>query len=141
LDIKTVRRALRQQAAKPVRVSPLRACKLDPLRERIELIMRSDPEVTAKRIGRLLEGHGGVPRERALREYVSKLRMKLFAPEAFVHRTHQPGVSSEFDFGDSRARIAGKVPAVKYLVIVLPSSKSSWRTAQARRCTSITSHT
>lgn len=124
LDIKTVRRALKQSVAKRVRVSPRRACRLDPLRERIEAILASEPKVTAKRIGRLLESQGDVPRERALRAYVSKLRLKLFAPEAFVHRTHQPGATSEFDFGESRARIAGKVRQVKYLVGVLPASNA-----------------
>lgn len=124
LDIKTVRRALRQERPKAMRVSPLRVCRLDPLRARIEAILKSAPEVTAKRIGRLLEGQGDVPRERALREYVSKLRMRLFAPEAFVHRTHQPGATTEFDFGQSCARIAGKVRTVKYLVGTLPTSNA-----------------
>src|SRR5688572_15917085 len=124
LDIKTVRRALKQEQAKPVRSSPLRACRLDPLRGRIEELLREEPQLTAKRIGRLLEGQGEVPRPRALREYVSKIRMHLFAPEAFVHRTHRPGATSEFDFGESRARVAGKVRLVKYLVSVLPASNA-----------------
>jgi transposase len=124
LDIKTVRRALNQRQAKPKRRSPLRACRLDPLRGRIEELLRSEPEITAKRIGRVLEGHGDVPRARALREYVSKLRLLMFAPEAFVHRTHAPGATVEFDFGESRARIAGKLRTVKYLVGTLPASNT-----------------
>lgn len=122
LDVKTVRRALKQPVAKHKRRSPLRKCRLDPLRERIEAILREEPDVTAKRVGRLLEGHGDVPRERALREYVSKLRMRLFPPEAFVHRTHAPGATAEFDFGESRARIAGKLRTAHYLVGTLPAS-------------------
>ena len=121
LDIKTVRRALERRVAPLRRISPPRRCALDPLRERIEVLLKSEPELTAKRIGRLLEGQGVVPRERALRAYVAKLRRRLFAPEGFVHRTHRPGDSSEFDFGESRARIGGKVRVVKYLVGVLPS--------------------
>lgn len=95
-DSKTVRRALKQSVMKRVRVSPRHAYRLALLRERIEAILVSEPKVTAKRIGRLLESQGDVPRERALREHVSKLRLKLFAPEAFVHRAHQPAATSEF---------------------------------------------
>lgn len=122
LDIKTVRRALQRRVAAVQRHSPERRCLLDPLRGRIEELLKGEPKLTAKRIARLLEGEGEVPRERAMREYVAKLRTRLFAPEGFVHRTHRPGDSAEFDFGQSRARIAGKVRVVKYMVSVLPSS-------------------
>ena len=122
LDIKTVRRALARLKATPKRGTPARGRQLDPLRPRIEELLKSEPEITAKRIGRLLEEHGSVPKERALREYVAELRQHLFKPEAFVHRTHVPGTTSEFDFGESRARIAGKVRVVKYMIATLPSS-------------------
>ena len=122
LDIKTVRRALRRRTAQLPRASPARRSTLDPLRERIEAFLKDEPELTAKRIARLLEDEPLLPGERAVRKYVAKLRRRLFAPEAFVHRTHLPGDSSEFDFGESCARIAGKVRKVKYLIATLPSS-------------------
>ena len=53
LDVKTVRRAVDQQAA-PVRVSPPRARGLDPWRAQIEQWLRQDRRLTAKRIRRLL---------------------------------------------------------------------------------------
>jgi transposase len=122
LDVKTVRRALARKVAALRRRSPERVQVLDAQRERIEALLKDEPKITAKRVGRLLEAHGPLPGERAVRKYVAKLRRKLFAPEGFVHRTHRPGATVEFDFGESRARIAGKVRVVKYLVGVLPSS-------------------
>jgi transposase len=122
LDIKTVRRALELEVFPTKRRSAARRARLDAQRERIEQLLKDEPDLTAKRIARLLGESGPVPRERAVRKYIAKLRTKLFAPEAFVHRTHQPGETSEFDFGHSRARIAGKICAVHYLVGTLPSS-------------------
>ena len=49
LDVKTVRRAVDQQAA-PVRVSPPRARGLDPWREQIAQWLGQDRRLTAKRI-------------------------------------------------------------------------------------------
>lgn len=122
LDIKTVRRALSRSKGTLKRDSPARGRRLDPLRERIGELLRAEPELTAKRIRRLLEGSVPLPGERAVRKYVATLRAELFAPEAFVHRTHLPGATSEFDFGESSARIAGKVRRIKYLIATLPSS-------------------
>ena len=122
LDIKTVRRALEQKVRREKRRSPSRGSMLDAHRARIEELLRTEPDLTAKRIARLLEGSGRLPRERTMREYVAKMRTQLFAPEAFVHRTHAPGATSEFDFGESRARIAGKVRVVKYMIATLPAS-------------------
>jgi transposase len=122
LDIKTVRRALKQSKGALTRRSPARGRVLDPLRERIVELLRLEPELTAKRVRRLLEGSGPVPGERAVRKYIAALRADLFAPKAFVHRTHLPGATSEFDFGESSARIAGKVRRIKYMISTLPSS-------------------
>jgi transposase len=122
LDIKTVRRALKRSKGALTRSSPTRGRVLDPLREQIVEMLCLEPELTAKRVRRLLEGSGPVPGERAVRKYIAALRTEMFAPEAFVHRTHLPGATSEFDFGDSAARIASKVRRIKYLIATLPSS-------------------
>jgi len=95
---------------------------LDPHPDRIRALLQDEPEFTAKRIRRLLEGSGPLPGERAMRKYVAGLRAELFAPRAFVHRTHLPGATSGFDFGKSCARIEGRVRRVKYLIATLPSS-------------------
>jgi len=122
LDVKTIRRALSKLKAVPERSSPGRGRVLDPLRDRIRALLQEEPELTAKRIRRLLEGSGALPGERAMRKCVAGLRAELFAPKAFVHRTHLPGATSEFDFGESCARIDGKVRKVKYLIATLLSS-------------------
>lgn len=121
LDIKTVRRALAEEAP-PRRRGPRRGRQLDRWRELIESWLAADPKVTAKRIRRLLEPHAGRLPARTVRRYVSQLRQELFPREAFVHRTHGPGRTVEVDFGETWAVVAGELRKVKYLVAVLPCS-------------------
>ena len=56
-----------------------------------------------------------------MRKYVAEVRGRLFAKEAFVHRTPVPGDAVEVDFGESWAEIAGRRQKVKYLVVTLPA--------------------
>ena len=56
LNIKTVRAAIARETAPERRESPARGKRLDTFRERIEQWLRDEPRITAKRIGRLLEG-------------------------------------------------------------------------------------
>ena len=81
LDIKTVRRALACEEP-PRRAPVVRPRLLDPHREAIEALLREDPKITAKRIGRLLEPTAGRIKPRTLRQYVPRLRGQLFANEA-----------------------------------------------------------
>lgn len=121
LDIKTVRRAV--QRADPPLVRKLGArppSKLDSCREEIAALLRSEPRLTAKRIGRLLGDRAQVG-ERALRKYVSVLRRELQAPEAFVHRTHAPGATEEGDFFETWAEIAGRLCKARVFVGTLPA--------------------
>src|SRR5215207_2195819 len=67
LDVKTVRRALARKQAPVLRRAVVRVCALDPHRARIEALVQEEPEITAKRIRRLLEGQGPLPGERAVR--------------------------------------------------------------------------
>ncbi|MGH8674085.1 MAG: IS21 family transposase [Burkholderiales bacterium] len=124
LDIKTVRRAIERSELRLDCSTPQRPRKLDPCREKIVELLQSEPRITAKRIGRLLGDESGGIRERALREYVHDLRRELFAVEAFVHRTHQPGDTLEGDFFENWVRIAGRLCKAKVFVGTLPSSNS-----------------
>lgn len=123
IDVKTVRRALASDGP-PKRATPPRSRRLDPLRPRIEELLRQEPKLTSKRIGRLLAAEGHAAPERSLRRFVAELRGRLFPKEVFVHRTHAPGKTMEGDFGQSLARIAGKVTKVFYFVATLPASNA-----------------
>lgn len=122
VDVKTVRRALARDEAPLVRKSPARGKRLDGWRERIEELLREEPRISAKRIGRILEPETGRLNERTVRKYVAELRGRLFTKEAFVHRTAVPGKTMEVDFGESWAEIGGRRMKVKYLVVTLPAS-------------------
>jgi transposase len=120
IDVKTVRRALKQ-ATPPKRRTAKRPSRMDRFRDRIEELLRKDPDLTNKRVGVLLLQHGCDVRERQRNGYVAKVRRELFPKEVFVHRTHLPGKTMEGDFGQSVARIAGKVTKVFYFVAALPA--------------------
>ncbi len=120
LDVKTVRRAL-QQAKQPKRRSAKRPSRMDEFRPKIEALLRADPDLTNKRVGVLLLGDGCTVRERRRNGYIADVRRELFPKEVFVHRTHVPGKTMEGDFGQSLARIAGKITKVFYFVTVLPT--------------------
>jgi transposase len=124
LDVKTVRRAVGREDCSLGRRSPKRPRKLDPCRDEIVELLRSEPKLSAKRIGRLLGEKVSGVRERALREYVHDLKRELFQVEAFVHRTHPPGDMLEGDFFESWARIAGSLHKAKVFVGTLPCSNS-----------------
>lgn len=109
LNIRTVRRALEQDVFALQRRSPCRGSILDAQRMRIELLLKREPELTANRIARLLDGQDPLPRELAMRETVANLRKRLFAPEAFLQRTQASNKPSKFDLEESRAQIPGKI--------------------------------
>lgn len=120
IDVKTVRRAL-QQATPPKRRPTKRPSRMDPFRGQIEELLRTDPDLTSKRVGVLLLQQGCDVRERQRNGYIAKVRRELFPKEVFVHRTHLPGKTMEGDFGQSVARIAGKITRVFYFVASLPA--------------------
>ncbi len=123
LDVKTVRRAV-DQPTPPERVSPPRACSLDPWRDQITQWLGDDPKLTAKRIRRLLLPLAGAVSSRTVRRYVAALRRRATSKEAFVHRSVAPGTTMEVDFGESWVDIAGTPCKVKYLVATLPYSNA-----------------
>jgi transposase len=125
LDVKTVRSALLRSEPPQRRHSPKRGRKLDAFAGEVASWLREEPRLSAKRIGQLLQ-----PRvefriaERTLREFVAQVRDQLKCPEVFVHRTHGPGQTAEFDFGESWAVVAGRKLKVKFLVATLPASNA-----------------
>jgi len=121
VDVRTVRRALEHETP-PKRATALRPSRLDPWRGEIERLLREEPRLTAKRIGRVLVPPIADVGARMVRKYVARVRRELFPREAFVHRTFVPGDTMEGDFGDSVAVIAGRVHRVKFLVATLPAS-------------------
>ena len=125
VDRKTVERALGRDGP-PRRVSPPRGRRLDGCRAEVEAWLVEEPRLTAKRVGALLrERHPELAvRERALRRYVAEVKGRLFAPEAFVHRTHRPGHTLEGDFGETVIEVAGRLAKVRYFVAALPASNA-----------------
>lgn len=120
IDVKTVRRAL-QQASPPKRKPSRKPSRMDRFRPKIEELLRAEPKLTNKRVGVLLLREGCDVRERQRSGYIAAVRRDLFPKEVFVHRTHVPGKTMEGDFGQSVARIAGKVTKVFYFAAALPS--------------------
>ncbi len=96
---------------------------LDPHYEEIKALLREDPKITAKRIGRLLEPTAGQVKPRtatqvrgpASRRSSSPRRPSSTAPIG-------PGDTMEADFGESWAIIAGELRKVKFFVTTLPCS-------------------
>ena len=124
VDVKTVRRAINHSEAPVKRKSPPRSRLLDPHRSRIESWLKAEPKLTAKRIADLLEPSTGPLCVRTVRKYVARIRKDLFPKEAFVHRTQGPGETMEADFGETWARIGGRLRKVHFLVAVLPYSRA-----------------
>lgn len=120
LDVKTVRRAL-QRATPPKRQTPRKPSRMDPFRPKIEALLRGEPALTNKRIGVLLLADGCTVRARRRHGYIAEVRRQMFPKEVFVHRTHAPGKTMEGDFGQSVAKVAGKVTKVFYFVAALPA--------------------
>ena len=125
VDVKTVRRAVATEVPPLRRRSPKRGRRLDPFTEEVAALLKAEPRLTAKRIGRLLRGRVDFRlAERTLREFVAGVREEVTRPEVFVHRTHRPGETVEFDFGESWAVVAGQKRKVKFLVATLPASNA-----------------
>jgi transposase len=126
VDRKTVARALAQASAPTGRRTPARGRRLDAYRAEIEAWLREEPRLTAKRVGALVrERHPDLAvRERAVRRFVARVRGAVFPKEAFIHRTHRPGVTLEVDFGETWVEIAGALIKARFLVATLPASNA-----------------
>ena len=92
----TVRRALR--SGEPPRYRrPPRPSKLDPFREEIHRLLRSDAGVPGKRIRELLEEQGYVGGKSILDDYLREVRPLFQRQRTFQRTSYRPGVLCQFD--------------------------------------------
>jgi transposase len=93
----TVRRALRSGGPPGYRRPP-RASKLDPFREEVQRLLRSDPRLPGKRVRELLEEQGYLGGKTILDDYLRELRpLFLPRPRTFQRTSYRPGVFCQFD--------------------------------------------
>jgi hypothetical protein len=103
-DRKTIRRALR--SAEPPRYR--RVCepsKLDPFRDEIDRLLRSDPRLPGKRIRELIEelGYGGG--KTILDDYLRELRPRYLVRRTYQRTLYRPGELLQFDLFEPREPI------------------------------------
>src|SRR5438445_447729 len=93
----TVRRALR--SGEPPRYRrPRRPSKLDPFRDEIDRLLRSDSRLPGKRVRELLEEQGYAGGKTILDDYLREVRpLFLPRPRTFQRTSYRPGVFCQFD--------------------------------------------
>src|SRR2546428_11274529 len=93
----TVRRALR--SGEPPRYRrPPRPSKLDPFREEVHRLLRSDPRLPGKRVRELLEEQGYAGGKTILDDYLREVRpLFLPRPRTFQRTSYRPGPLCPFD--------------------------------------------
>ena len=96
LSRNTVRRALR--SGEPPRYRrPPRPSKLDPFREEIHRLLRSDARLPGKRVRELLEEQGYVGGKSILDDYLREVRPLFQRQRTFQRTSYRPGVLCQFD--------------------------------------------
>jgi transposase len=92
----TVRRALR--SGEPPRYRrPPRPSKLDPFRDEVDRLLRSDPRLPGKRIRELLEEQGYGGGKTILDDYLREVRPLFQRQRTFQRTSYRPGVFCQFD--------------------------------------------
>lgn len=103
-DRNTVRRALRRQGPPGYR-RRAKASKLDPFREEIHRLLRSEPRIPGKRIRELITELGYEGSKTILDDYLREVR-PLIAPRRTYQRTvYRPGELLQFDLFEPRREI------------------------------------
>jgi transposase len=93
----TIRRALRSAEAPRYRRLP-RPSKLDPFREEVHRLLRSEPRLPGKRVRELLEEQGYVGGKTILDDYLREVRpLFLPRPRTFQRTSYRPGALCQFD--------------------------------------------
>jgi transposase len=93
----TVRRALRSVGPPGYRRPP-RSSKLDPFREEVQRLLRSDPRLPGTRLRELLGEQGYVGGKTILDDYLRELRpLFLPRPRTFQRTSYRPGGFCQFD--------------------------------------------
>jgi transposase len=103
-DRKTIRRALRSELPPRYRRPP-RPSKLDPFRDEIERLLRSDPHLPGKRIRELIEELGYEGGKTILDDYLRELRPRYLPRRTYQRTLYRPGELMQFDLFEPRAPI------------------------------------
>lgn len=122
----TIRRALRSSEAPRYRRPP-RPSKLDPYREEVHRLLRSDPRLPGKRVRELLEEQGFTGGKTILDDYLREVR-PLFVPRprTFQRTSYRPGALCQFDVWEPSREIpvgAGQMRRGYVVVGCLPYSR------------------
>ncbi len=101
----TVRRALR--SVEPPRYRrPPRPSKLDPFREEIHRLLRTDPRLPGKRLRELIEEQGYTGGKTILDDYLREVRpLFLPRPRTFQRTSYRPGALCQFDLWEPSREI------------------------------------
>jgi transposase len=95
-DRKTIRRAV--SSAEPPRYRRVRRpSKLDPFRDEIDRLLRSDPRLPGKRIRELIEEFGYEGSKTILDDYLRELRPRYLPRRAYQRTLYRPGELLQFD--------------------------------------------
>jgi len=114
----TIRVALRSDAPPGFRC-PLRPSKLDPFKEEVCELLRSDPKLSGVRVRELIEPLGYVGGKSIVDDYLREVR-PLFAPKRTFQRTvYRPGEICQFDLWQPKREVpVGHGQARKGYVVV-----------------------
>jgi transposase len=119
IDRNTVRRALRSDAPPVYRRSPA-ASKLDPFKDEIHRLLRSDPKLPGRRVRELITPLGFDGGKTIVDDYLREVR-PLFAPRprTFQRTVYRPGEVCQFDVWEpARAIPVGHGQTRKGFVVV-----------------------
>jgi transposase len=123
----TIRRALR--SVEPPRYRrPPRPSKLDPFREEINRLLRTDPRLPGKRLRELLEEQGYAGGKTILDDYLREVRpLFLPRPRTFQRTSYRPGAFCQFDLWEPSREVpvgAGQTRRGYVVVGCLPYSRA-----------------
>jgi transposase len=103
-DRKTIRRALRSELPPRYR-RPSRPSKLDPFRDEIDRLLRSDPRLPGKRIRELIGELGYEGSKTILDDYLRELRPRYLPRRTYQRTLYRPGELMQFDLFEPREPI------------------------------------
>jgi transposase len=103
-DRKTIRRALRSEEPPRYRRQPRRS-KLDPFRDEIDRLLRSDPRLPGKRIRELIEELGYEGGKTILDDHLRELRPRYLPRRTYQRTLYRPGELVQFDLFEPREPI------------------------------------
>jgi transposase len=123
----TIRRALRSAEAPRYRRPP-RPSKLDPFRDEIHRLLRSEPRLPGTRVRELLSEQGYAGSKTILDDYLREVRpLFLPRPRTFQRTSYRPGALLQFDLWEPSSEIpvgAGQTRRGYVVVGCLPYSRA-----------------